>query len=342
MTQGTRISGLLTLTILPLILFVSLAGARASAQEEGARTAPRGQQALYGEFRIKPFQVVGNVYFVGLSNNTAYLVTTPAGHFLINPTLKDALPDIRKSIEELGFNVRDIKFLLQTHAHGGHIAGLPAMRELTGAKAPVMSQEIGVFEDGGKSDYRGNGGETFTPMRADRVIQDGDKIELGGVTMVAHLTAGHTKGSTTWTTVAEENGKRYNVVIASSVRMNPRQPLLGNSKYSTLAEDFPRSFAKLKSLPCDVILVDHSTMFEMREKMKQREQNPGTNPFIDPAACGRFVAKYERSFVDQLAKERAGGPAFAPAPDDPTQPDSSLPCPEDGRTCYGARPARRR
>lgn len=342
MTGGFRISRLRTLTVLPLILFVSLAGPRVFAQGDRARTAQQGQEVLYGEFRIKPFKVVGNVYFVGLSNNTAYLVTTPEGHFLINPTLKDALPDIRKSIEELGFDVRDIQYILQTHAHGGHIAGLPAMRELTKAKAPVMAEEIGVLEDGGKSDYRGSGSETFAPMRADWVLHDGDKIELGGVTLVAHRTAGHTKGSTTWTTVAEENGKKYNVVIASSVRMNPRQPLLRNAKYSTLAEDFAKTFAALKRLPCDVILVDHSTMFDMRENMRKLEQNPGTNPFLDPAACQRFVAKYEKAFVEQWAKERAGGSGYAPSADDPTQPDSSLPCPEDGRTCYGARPARRR
>ena len=247
------------------------------------------------------------------------------------------------SVEELGFNVRDIKYILQTHAHGGHIAGLPAMRELTRAKAPAMAQEIGVLEDGGESDYRNrSGAETFDPMRADSVIQDGDRIELGGVTMVAHLTAGHTKGSTTWTTMAEENGRKYNVVIASSMRMNPRQQLIGNAKYFTLAKDFARSFAKLKTLPCDVILVDHATMFDFRENLRRMEQNPGTNPFIDRAACQRFIAKYEKAYWDQLAKEQAGGGPYAPSADDPTQPDSSLPCPGDGRTCYGARPATRR
>jgi len=339
MMRESCVARLLTQKILPVLLFVLLAGTTVFAQGGGRAGAPQG---LWGEFRVKPFKIVGNVYFVGLSNNTSYLVTTPQGHFLINPTLVDALPDIRKSIEELGFNIRDIKYILQTHAHGGHIAGLPAMRELTRAKAPVMSQELGVLQDGGKSDYRGSGSESFAPMSADMVLRDGDKIELGGVTMVAHLTSGHTKGSTTWTTVVEENGKKYNVVIASSMRMNPRQPLLANAKYLTLADDFARSFAKLKTLPCDVILVDHSTMFDFREKVRQMEQSPGTNPFIDPAACQRFIAKYERSYLDQLAKERAGGGAYAPAADDPTQPDSSLPCPEDGRTCYGARPLRRR
>lgn len=339
MTQGSRILGLLTATLVPVIVFLSLAGERLFAQGDRPSGAP---QRLWGEFRVKPFKIVGNVYFVGLSNNTSYLVTTPEGHFLINPTLKDALPDIRKSIEELGFNMRDIKYILQTHAHGGHIAGLPALRELTGAKAPAMAQEMGVLEDGGKSDYRSGGGESFAPMRADMVLRDGDKFELGGVTMMAHLTAGHTKGSTTWRTVAEENGKKYNVVIASSLRMNPRQPLLGNAKYLTLAQDFARSFATFKSLPCDVLLVDHASMFDFHENLRRMEQNPGTNPFIDPAACQRFIAKYERAYLDQLTKERAGGGPYAPSADDPTQPDSSLPCPEDGRTCYGARPARRR
>jgi len=334
MAKGLRLPRWFLLAVFCLIVH----GTPALSQ----RDAASGGEQLWGEFRVKPFKIVGNIYFVGLSNNTSYLITTPQGHFLINPTLKDATQDVRASVEELGFNVRDIKYILQTHAHGGHIAGLPAMRELTGAKAPAMAQEIEVLENGGSTDYRGSGQETFAPMRADAVLRDGDKIELGGVTMVAHLTAGHTKGSTTWTTVAEENGKKYNVVIASSMRMNPRQPLLGNAKYLTIAEDFARSFAKLKTLPCDVILVDHSTMFEFREKVRLLEQNPSVNPFIDPAACQRFIAKYEQSYLDQLAKERAGAGPYRPAANDPTQPDSSLPCPADGRTCYGARPQRRR
>ena len=98
MTEGFRISRLLTLAVLPVILFVSFAEPRVFAQGDGPDGA---QQALQGEFRIEPFKIVGNVYFVGLSSNTSYLVTTPEGHFLINPTLKDALPDIRKSVERL-------------------------------------------------------------------------------------------------------------------------------------------------------------------------------------------------------------------------------------------------
>ena len=333
--QKVRTSRLLIQSVLLAAILVSLFQARVLAQREQAQKGP-----LYGQFTIKPFKVVGNIYSVGLSNNTSWLITTPQGHFLLDPTIAEGPPEIRKNIEQLGFKVTDIKIILQSHAHSDHVAGVPAMKQMTGAKVVAMAEDVRILEDGGKSDYRGDGRQTFTPIHPDQVIHDGEKVQLGGVTMVAHLTPGHTPGCTTWSTVAEENGKKYNVLFNCSVRMNPRQALIGNEKYPGLADDFARAFKTLKSLPCDMMLASHASMFDMAEKIQRMGQNPGSNPFIDPAFCRSFIALYEKAYTDELAKERAGGGVYTPSPDDPTQKESQLPCPNDGRTCYGARPRR--
>lgn len=330
MAQSVRILGWPARIVLPAVLMLFFAAPLARAQ---------GSAPLYGQFTIKPFKIIGNVYSVGLSNNTSWLITTPQGHFLIDATIAKAPPEIKKNIEQLGFKTSDIKYILQSHAHSDHVAGIPEMKEFApDAKIPVMEQDAAVLADGGRTDYRSNGRQLWTPVKADMILHDGDKLELGGVTMVAHLTAGHTKGCTTWTTVAEENGKKYNVVFNCSMRMNPRQPLLNNPKYPNLATDLANAFKTLHRLPCDVLLASHTSMFDFYKNIGLREVDPTHNPFINPAACQAFIRRYEGVFKAQLAKEKAGGGAYAPTADDPTQVESSLPCPSDGRTCFGAHP----
>src|SRR5205814_941160 len=116
------------------------------------------------------------------------------------------------------------------------------------------------------------GREIFTPVKPDRVVSDGDKVSLGGVTLVAHLTPGHTKGCMTWTTVVEDNGKKYNVVIACPPAVGgDTVPLVGNAKYPNIAEDYAKAFSVLKSLPCDVFLATRSAIFKREEKQKRLE-----------------------------------------------------------------------
>jgi metallo-beta-lactamase class B len=132
--------------------------------------------------------------------------------------------------------------------------------------------------------------------------------------MVAHLTAGHTKGCTTWTTVAEENGRKYNVVFVCSNRVNDNIPLVGNAKYPSMIEDFASGFRTLKSLPCDVFLASHAYMFNLDEKLKRLEQGGGPNPFIDPQGYREYIADYEAAFLDQVQKERAAPPRSGSTP----------------------------
>ncbi len=301
--------------LLPAIVFLLLAGVSGFAQTGAAGQSQRLHKQIYNppypNGPIKPFRIIGNIYYLGMQNYTSFLITTPEGDILLDTMTDPGAPVIRKGIEELGFHLTDIKILLQTHAHVDHVGGLAAMKQLTGAKVLVMAQDAEVLADGGKSDFRSDGRLLWAPVRADQIIHDGEKVRLGNVTMVAHLTAGHTKGCTTWTTVTEDNGRKYNVVFVCSNRVNDGIPLVGNTKYPTVAEDFANGFKTLKKLPCDVFLASHAYMFNLEEKLKRMQQGPGPNPFIDPQGYREYIADYEQAFLDQLQKERAGGP---PAP----------------------------
>ena len=215
-----------------------------------------------------PHKVIGNVYYVGTKTLTSYLITTPAGHILLNSTYERNVRTIEQSVTQLGFKFADVKILLGTHAHGDHMEGDALVKELTGAQVMTMREDVPALEGikpGGKAH----------PI--DRVLRDGEEVTLGGTTLVAHLTPGHTRGCTTWTMRAQEGGKTFNVVFACSYR--------SPDKISPdVAAEFNRTFKMLRSLPCDVPLGDHAAQYNLAAKYAQLK--PGSpNPFIDPANC---------------------------------------------------------
>ena len=270
-TEASRVCSSPIRILLVVIFLLTVAVAWAAAQTAGG-TQPRQEDPLHGQHALKPFHLIGNIYYVGLSENTSFLITTPQGNILLDPTYDAAVPYISKNIEQLGFKVKDTKIIIQAHAHTDHVEGLARFKELTGAKVLVMPGDAEVIADGGKSDFRSDGRQLWKPVQADQVLQDGENVQLGGVTMVAHRTAGHTKGCTTWSTVVEENGQKYNVVFICSLSLNNRVSLVGNKKYPTIAEDYKKSFSLLKNLPSDVFLVSHTHWYNMDEKLKRMEQ----------------------------------------------------------------------
>src|SRR5271166_439236 len=195
-----------------------------------------------------PHKVIANVYFVGTAELGSFLITTPEGHILINSDFETTVPVIRASVEQLGFRFADIKILLGSHAHGDHMQGDAMVKELTAARVMAMEQDVPALE----KMTSGN-----KPHPIDRVLHDGDEVKLGGTTLVAHLTPGHTKGCTTWTLKAQEGGKSYDVLILGSIGVNPNFILVNNKDYPGIADDYIRCFQALKALPCDVFLASH-------------------------------------------------------------------------------------
>src|SRR5579863_2743800 len=219
-----------------------------------------------------PHRVIGNVYFVGTRDYASFLITSDQGHILINPDFEDSVPLIEKSVEQLGFKFRDIKIILISHAHGDHCAGVAKMKEMTGAQFMVMDADAPVMARGGG----GRGG--FPAVTVSRVLHDRDEVKLGGNTLVAVLTPGHTKGCTTWTLKTQDGGKTYNVVIVGSAGVNDAHYLVNNANYPDVIAVYQKTFRVLKSLPCDVFLASHGVFYGLREKYPKLSS--GNNPFI--------------------------------------------------------------
>lgn len=252
------------------------------------------------------FKIVGNVYYVGSRGLASYLITTPKGHILINSNLVSSVPQIRESVEKLGFHFSDVKILLISHAHWDHDAGSAEVKKLTGAQYMVMDADVPVVESGGKDDfqYGNNASMLYPPAKVDRILHDGDQVTLGGVVLTAHLTPGHTKGCTTWTLKVNDGGKTYNVVIVGSPNVNPGYKLVNNAKYPTIAADYEKMFRVLNQLPCDIFLGAHGAYYNMEEKFAKLKTG-GANPFIDPEGYKSFVSEKEEAFRSELAKQSA-------------------------------------
>ena len=252
-----------------------------------------------------PFHIAGNLYYVGSKGLANYLITTPEGNILINSDLEANIPLIQASIEKLGFQFKDTRILLISHAHWDHDAASARIKELTGARYMVMDADVPVVESGGKADFQYNRAEfLYPPTKVDRVLHDGDEVRLGGAMLVAHLTPGHTKGCTTWTMKVTDAGKTYNVVIVGSPNVNPGYQLVHNQSYPRIAEDYERMWRVLKLLPCDIFLGAHGGYFGMEEKYA-RLKDGGANPFLDPDGYKKFVAQKEQDFRSELAKQQA-------------------------------------
>ena len=253
---------------------------------------------------VKPFRIIGNVYYVGAIEVSSFLITTPQGHILLDSGFAETVPQIRENVTQLGFKLEDVKLLINSHAHYDHAGGLAELKALTGAKLAASEADAAQLASGGKGDFQWGDTLAFAPVQADRILHDGDTIELGGVWMVAHLTPGHTKGNTTWTMEVKDGGKTYNVVFMGSTSA-PDYKLVNNPKYPNIVADYQRSFRVLESLPCDVFLGPHGSFFGLTEKMTGLEQGAKTNPFIDPQGYRDFLKDSKQNFYEQLKTQQA-------------------------------------
>ena len=252
-----------------------------------------------------PYRIIGNIYYVGTTDITSYLIATPAGHILVNSGYEDTPRIIADSIAKLGFKLKDVKILLNSQAHFDHVAGQAEMQRLTGAKIYSSGREVAVLESGGKADTRFGREVTYPPVKVDHVVQDLEKITLGGATLVAHMTPGHSIGCTTWTMRVTEGGKIYDVVIVGGTTINPGVEFLKHPTYPGIADDYARTFRILHGLKCDIFLGAHGGYYGMREKYDRMQKGTGANPFIDPDGYRAFIDKSEKNFQKKLAEEKA-------------------------------------
>jgi metallo-beta-lactamase class B len=257
----------------------------------GAAVAQQSQTDWNAPFA--PHRVIDNIYFVGTAQLGSFLIATPQGHILINSDFESTVPSICKSVEQLGFKFGDIKILLGSHAHGDHMEGDALVKELTGATVMAMEQDVPALramQPGGK------------PHPIDRVLHDGDVVTLGGTTLTAHLTPGHTKGCTSWGLDARENGKTYRALIVCSFGVNDNYTLVGNKDYPQIASDYVATFAQARALPVDVFLGSHGSFYGLAEKYTALEhrKDGDPNPFVDHAGYLAHIAAQEQRFEKML------------------------------------------
>ena len=243
-------------------------------------------------------RIMDNLYFVGTVPLGTFLVTTPAGHILINSDFESTVPVIRDSVESLGFDFEDIEIVLGSHAHGDHMQADALVKEMTGAEVMAMAEDVPALR-------RMRPGGKEHPI--DRVLEDGEEVTLGGTTLTAHRTPGHTRGCTSWGLEVEEDGRVYNALIVCSFGVNANYVLVDNPDYPEIVEDYERTFAMARELPVDVFLGSHGFWYGLDEKYEQlQDRSPGDpNPFVDRAGFLAHVDLQERNFRAMLAAQQA-------------------------------------
>jgi metallo-beta-lactamase class B len=273
------------ITTLLLLLLSTFAAA--------AQTTPRAWQAWNEP--VEPFRIAGNLYYVGASDLTSFLIATPKGHILIDGGMEETAPLILASIRKLGFDPKDVRILLSSHAHADHAGGRAALAKATGATFYSSAGDVALHARGGLDDPQFGDKLPYPPIVADRVVADGQQISLGGTTVVAHITPGHTPGCTTWTTRVREKARMLDTIFVCSVTA-PDYKLIGNRRYPDAVADYRKSFQLLRSLPVDIFLASHGAFFNLKEKMQSRD-------FVDPEMYRAYIDRNEKTFESLVAQQ---------------------------------------
>ena len=258
----------------------------------------------------EPFRVAGNLYYVGATGVTSFLITGPQGHILIDGGYPETAPLIERSIAKLGFSVRDVKVLLNTHAHSDHAGGLRKLQQASGAQLWVSEGDADIMAKGGAGDratygpLRWLGVGRFPAPRVDHTFRDGDTVRVGPLAVTAHVTAGHTPGCTTWTYPVRDGDRELLAVDVCSLSLLPFMKFVPTESYPGIRTDFERSFRTLRSLPADIFLGSHASFFALERKRRARAAAADpVAPFIDRAGYERYIDESERRFRKELERE---------------------------------------
>ena len=257
---------------------------------------------------IAPRHLVGNIYYVGTEGISSFLISTSDGLILIDSGFESMVPGILNGVKALGFEPRNIKYLLSSHAHIDHVGGHALMQKLTGAKIIASAADARIIESGGVDDFIPFPRDTisYTPVKVDRIVANGGHVQLGDTVLTAVLTPCHTRGATTWTTQVRDGDKTYNVVFFSSATINRGTSLLARPAYPGIVDDYRSTIQRLKDLPCDIFFAPHNQQFGMSAKFAKQDQDPDANPFVDPEGWRNLIANVESMFNKQLEAEQKG------------------------------------
>ncbi|MHB1047929.1 MAG: subclass B3 metallo-beta-lactamase [Thermoanaerobaculia bacterium] len=254
---------------------------------------------------MEPFRVIGNVYYVGASQLSSYLVVTEDGLILLDSGARETVPLIEANLKTLGFDLKDVKLLLGTHAHFDHGGGLAELRRRTGATFVTNALEEPEYARGGRAHHTWGDEYAFEPLNADRLVKHGEVVTLGGVSLRANINPGHTAGCTTWTTQVRDAGRVLDVVFLCSASV-PGYQLVGNPRAPDVVAQYEDGFRVLESLRCDVFLGSHGWEFALHDKVRKLAAGGPANPFVDPDGYRAHVAQQKARFASLVAEQSAG------------------------------------
>jgi metallo-beta-lactamase class B len=251
----------------------------------------------------EPFKIIDNVYYVGTDGLASYLITSPQGHILVDTVMPEATSQIKASIEKLGFKVTDIKYLLNTHAHIDHTGGFAELKQLSGAQMVAGEADKPLLEGGYYPGAREVKELDFPPVKVDRTVREGDTVTIGGVTVTARETPGHSPGCTSWMFNVKDGDATRSVIIfcSGTVALNR---LVTNPTHTGIVDDYRKTFARAKELKADILLAPHPEMYKMPEK-RAKIADGGPNPFVNPGEFNAYAATLEKAFEDALIKQTA-------------------------------------
>lgn len=253
---------------------------------------------------VAPFRIGEGLYYVGASDITSFLFKTKAGLILLDGGYDTTAPQILANIRTLGFDPKQVKILISTHAHLDHAGGLAQLKRETGAALYASADDGALMRRGGKGDFGLGDAATYPPVTPDRTLADGQKVSLGGWTLTAHLTPGHTRGCTTWTFPLTVAGRTRQALVLCSNSVLSMYRLAGRESYPGIAADYARSYATWKRLPCEVFLGSHGMFFGLKAKRAALDAGDAA-AFVDPAGCKAYFARGEAAFEAELRKQQA-------------------------------------
>lgn len=301
-------------TIVALALLAACAAPRSDApavqqaplaseqQLLAAEQAPLTGDTLDWNQPFEPFTVISNIHYVGMQGISAFLITTPEGHILLDGGFAQSAPQIIANIERLGFDISDVRYLLNSHAHFDHAAGLARLQRASGAQMIASAADRPALE-AGRFPYGPSESITFPPVRVDRVIADGETLTLGGVTLTAHITPGHTPGCTSWSMdVTSADGAPHRAFFHCSATVAGQS--LVPPAYPTIVADFRSTFARAREIEADVLLTNHPSFMDLEER-RARQIAGDANAFVDTNALDAFNDALERAFHAELARQSA-------------------------------------
>jgi metallo-beta-lactamase class B len=260
----------------------------------------------------EPFRVFGNTYYVGVAGLSSVLVASDKGLILLDGGLPQSAPLIDASIRKLGFRTEDLRLIVNSHAHYDHAGGIAALQRASGATVAASASGARAIESGeppaDDPQYAfGKDANGFPPVKGVKVVTDGETLRVGKLAITAHLTPGHTPGSTSWTWRSCEGSRCLEIVYADSLNpvSAPGFRFSGDATHSSIEAAFRRSISTVGSLPCDILLAVHPSFAGMEDKLRRRREQPGSEPFVDPGACRTYAGDAARRLDQRIAQEKA-------------------------------------